>query len=135
MTYQDNGISFNDVKFHQGLAVGAIPLEIGGVSSPGLDDGDGIINVVDIDWNGAVLPNANITSGGSVTINANKTNVLKMLRAKVNASDPDSKTLIETYFIDGDKYSMDSTLNSQVNNNMNGQQLGELIIYENWTKQ
>jgi hypothetical protein len=68
MTYQDNGISFNDVKFHQGLAVGAIPLEIGGVSSPGLDGGDGIINVVDIDWNGAVLPNANITSGGSVTI-------------------------------------------------------------------
>jgi hypothetical protein len=68
MTYQDNGISFNDVKFRQGLAVGAIPLEIGGVSSPGLDNGDGIINVVDIDWNGAVLPNANITTGESVTI-------------------------------------------------------------------
>ena len=26
-------------------------------------------NSVDIDWNGAVLPNANLTTGGSVTIN------------------------------------------------------------------
>lgn len=76
-----------------------------------------------------------VNGGGSVTINANKTNVLKMLRSKVNPADPDSKTLIETYFVDGDKYSMDSTLDSQVNNNMKGQQLGELIIYENWTKQ
>ena len=68
MTYQDNGISFNDAKFQQGVPINIIPMEIGGASQPGLVEGNGIINVVDIDWNGAVLPNANITSGGSVTI-------------------------------------------------------------------
>ena len=76
-----------------------------------------------------------ISGGGSITVDANKADVMKMLRSKITVGDPDSATLIETYFIDGNKYSLDSTLTSEVNNNMQGQQIGELIIYENWTKQ
>lgn len=75
-----------------------------------------------------------ISGGGSITVSANKADVIKMLRCKA-AEDPDAKTLIETYFVDGEKYSLDSSLTSHVNNNMQGQQIGELIIYENWTKQ
>lgn len=89
------------------------------------------------DFSGIIICDGKIiiSGGGSITVDANKADVMKMLRSKITAGDPDSATLIETYFIDGNKYSLDSTLTSEVNNNMQGQQIGELIIYENWTKQ
>ena len=89
------------------------------------------------DFSGIIICDGKIiiSGGGSIAVDANKADVMKMLRSKITAGDPDSATLIETYFIDGNKYSLDSTLTSEVNNNMQGQQIGELIIYENWTKQ
>ena len=89
------------------------------------------------DFSGIIICDGKIiiSGGGSITVDANKADVMKMLRSNVTVGDPDSDTLIETYFIDGNKYSLDSSLTSEVNNNMHGQQIGELIIYENWTKQ
>ena len=43
-----------------------------GVDNVGAENGDPIstiVNGIEIDWDGAILPNANITTGGSVTIN------------------------------------------------------------------
>ena len=61
-----NGISFNSVK--NGVTqFSNWPLKLKNQVGP---DGDGgIINAVDIDWNGAVLPNGDIENGTSVTIN------------------------------------------------------------------
>lgn len=91
------------------------------------------------DFSGIIICDGKIviTGGGSINISPDKANVLKMLRAKADPDNPDSKTIIATYFINGDKYSMDSSLSLQTEatNSMYDQQLGKLIVYENWTKQ
>ena len=61
-----NGIEFNQVK-NIGLRLGSWPVLLQRQVGP--DSDGGVINAVDIDWNGAILPNANISTGGSVTIN------------------------------------------------------------------
>lgn len=82
-----------------------------------------------------------IESGVS-KVEPNKTLVLKTLRqeerdATGNVVDDGTGpvSLISKYFKNGDKYSMDTKLSGQVTNSMAGQSLGELIVYENWTKQ
>ena len=61
-----SGITFNQVKT-AGLKLGSWPIILNGQSGP--DEDGGSINAVDIDWNGAVLPNGDIENGTSVTIN------------------------------------------------------------------
>jgi hypothetical protein len=61
-----NGITFNSVKTGT-VKMGYWPITLQGQTGP--DDDGGIVNAVDIDWNGAVLPNGDIENGTSVTIN------------------------------------------------------------------
>ncbi len=61
-----NGITFNSVKT-SGLKMSSWPLYLNGQQGP--DEDGGIVNAVDIDWNGAVLPNSNTSFGTSITIN------------------------------------------------------------------
>ena len=60
------GIQFNQVKT-VGVATDQWPFRLSGQTGP--DEDGGVINAVDIDWNGAVLPNGDIENGTSVTIN------------------------------------------------------------------
>ena len=68
-TITQNGITFNKVinDDRAGVPFGQYPLHILGMTGP--DEDGGIINAIDIDWNGAVLPNGDIENGTSVTIN------------------------------------------------------------------
>lgn len=75
-----------------------------------------------------------IVKSGVKKITSDKSNVLKVLRSKESDA-ADAKSVIATYFINGDKYSMDSSLTGEVSNTMTGQQISDLIVYENWTKQ
>lgn len=75
-----------------------------------------------------------IVKNGVMKISSDKSNVLKILRSKESDA-ADAKSIIATYFINGDKYSMDSSLTGEAINTMTGQQISDLIVYENWTKQ
>jgi len=61
-----DGIKFNSIKT-DGVNYDQWPLILTGRQGP--DEDGGIVNAVDIDWNGAVLPNSNTTFGTSITIN------------------------------------------------------------------
>ena len=61
-----NVITFNNVKTG-GVATDQWPFIL--TNQQGPDEDGGVINAVDIDWNGAVLPNGDIENGTSVTIN------------------------------------------------------------------
>ena len=71
---------------------------------------------------------------GATQVVPNKELVLKMLGAK-ESEDENAMSLIAKYFKNGDKYSFDTSLKAEVTNTMAGQQIGELIVYENWAKQ
>lgn len=86
------------------------------------------------DFDGLIITDGMVVVDGGVTITPNKTNVLKMLRSKESA-DADAASLIATYFRNGDKYSMDTSLTGEVTNAMDVQQISDLIVYENWAKQ
>lgn len=75
-----------------------------------------------------------ILNNGVSQIMPNKTTVLKTLRQPETA-DPDAISLIAKYFKNGEKYSLDTKLSGEVTNSMAGQQMGELVVYENWAKQ
>ena len=76
-----------------------------------------------------------VTAHGPLhVVKPNKEKVLKMLRS-TDTMNPNALSLIAIYFIDGDKYSMNSSLTSQAEGTMKGQSMGELIEYENWAKQ
>jgi len=68
-SFTQNEITFNKYRTaSDGQAVSAAPVVVAG--QEGVDSNfGGIINAVDIDWNGAVLPDGNIQTAGSVTIN------------------------------------------------------------------
>ena len=66
--YNQNGINFNNVK-DGALTTGSFPIWTGQV---GVDEFGGIINVVDIDWNGAEVTGAkstNLAQDNPTTIN------------------------------------------------------------------
>ncbi len=63
-----NGIEFNTVKQY-GNFVSAGPLRIQGLDGTDPDDGTGIINAVDIDWNGMVLGDKTINTTGELLSN------------------------------------------------------------------
>jgi len=65
----NSGIVFSNVKT-SGVRINGGPIIVDGLS-PGTDPdgGTGIVQMYDVDWNGAVLPDANLTTAGSVTIN------------------------------------------------------------------
>lgn len=68
-TFKQNGITFTAL---QGAIkpAGKISMAANGTfSDAGTDGVEPFVNVVDIDWNGAVLPDGNIQTAGSVTIN------------------------------------------------------------------
>ena len=60
------GIQFNQVKT-VGISLDQWPIHLSGQT--GSDEDGGVVNAVDIDWNGAVLPNGNHETGSSSTIN------------------------------------------------------------------
>ncbi len=55
-TYTDSksNVTFNKTK-NVGLKVSGGPILINGLTGTDPDDGTGIVNAIDIDWNGAVL--------------------------------------------------------------------------------
>jgi hypothetical protein len=63
-----NGIEFNNVKQY-GNFVSAGPLRIQGLDGTDLDDGTGIINAVEIDWNGAQVAGKTLNTIGEVLSN------------------------------------------------------------------
>ena len=75
-----------------------------------------------------------ILDSGVNIIQPDKALVLKTLR-QMESEEADAKSLIAKYFKDGDKYSMDTQLSTHASNTMDGQSLGDLIVYENWAKQ
>ena len=89
------------------------------------------------DFEGLIITDGKIIiENGTSSIKPNKEKVLKMLRTtESSALVADPTTLIARYFIDGEKYSMDSSLTGQVTSTMKGQTMGDLIEYENWAKQ
>ena len=95
MTYTNNGIAFNNVKEY-GVKLTSGPLLINGLTGTDPDDGQGIINAIDIDWNGAEVEDNIIinTTGDLLNWIKNKSG---------NSSDIDSEKLaqiqdtIETY--------------------------------------
>lgn len=50
-----NGVYFNNYKNRGGQTIGGGPIRINGQQGP--DEDGGIINAVDIDWNGAQVGN------------------------------------------------------------------------------
>ena len=63
-----NGIEFNNVKQYGNFVSGG-PLRIQGLDGTDPDDGTGIINVVDIDWNGASICNQTVNTTGQLLSN------------------------------------------------------------------
>jgi len=63
-----NGIAFTNVKTG-GIKISSNPINVNGLSSTDPDDGSGILNIVNIDWNGAIIPNGDLANGTSKTIN------------------------------------------------------------------
>lgn len=87
------------------------------------------------DFEGLIITDGKIIiESGTTSVKPNKEKVLKMLRS-TDTTNPNALSLIAIYFIDGDKYSMVSSLTSQASGTMKGQSMGELIEYENWAKQ
>ena len=66
MIQEQNGITFNSYKTSS-KKFSVNPLTLPNQIGP--DEDGGIVNAVDIDWNGAVLPQSDISNGGSLTIN------------------------------------------------------------------
>ena len=69
-TFTQNGIQFNTTnsnsigktkKFYNG--------NNGDFGDANTDGVEPFVNAVEIDWNGGVLPNSDITAGGQITIN------------------------------------------------------------------
>ena len=85
-------------------------------------------------FDGLVITDGKIVVDGGVTITPNKADVLKVLRAK-ESTDADAASLIATYFRNGDKYSMDTSLTGEATNTGVEQKMSDLIVYENWAKQ
>lgn len=73
---EQSGISFNSVKSGF-LKMSNLPLSCAHGNGPD-EDGYGIINVVDIDWNGAVLKDADLENKSDVTLN-NSGDLLKLI--------------------------------------------------------
>ena len=68
-TFIQNGITFTASQGKIKL-LGKISSGLNGsFTDAGTDGVEPFVNVVDIDWNGAVLPDGNIQTAGSVTIN------------------------------------------------------------------
>ena len=77
-----------------------------------------------------------VFDSGVANIVPNKALVLKTLRQmESEVIEADTKSLIARYFKNGEMYSLDTKLSGEVTNSLSGQSMGELIVYENWTKQ
>ena len=76
-----NGITFNSVKT-AGVSMGQWPIYLSGQQGP--DEDGGVINAVDIDWNGAVLTNSNTSFGTSITINTTGEIIRGTLKKVIN---------------------------------------------------
>lgn len=86
------------------------------------------------DFDGLLITDGKVILDGATQVVPNKEMVLKMLSAKESDAE-NAMSLIAKYFRNGDKYSFDTSLKAEVTNTMAGQQIGELIVYENWAKQ
>ena len=62
---EQNNIIFNSVKDKGGVTVGTGPIRINGQNSFG-ENSKGIVNAVDIDWNGAQVDNNTINTTGEI---------------------------------------------------------------------
>lgn len=94
--------------------------------------------VIEKDFSGLIICDGKITvKNGVSVIKPDKSTVLRLLRMTEDSSVPEEeqKTLIATYFVNGDQYSLDSRMSSEVESSGMGQNMGSLIIYENWRKQ
>lgn len=84
-----NGITYNNVKVNQGLALSTGPINIAGLVGTDPDDGTGIINAIDIDWNGAelesLIKNKTVKNKlSNLTINTTS-DLLKLIVELINA--------------------------------------------------
>ena len=86
------------------------------------------------DFKGLLISDGKVTVSGAAKVEPDKNTVLRVLRGK-ESSDEDAISLIAMYFKNGSQYSMDTMLSGEVMNSSAGQQMGELIVYENWAKQ
>lgn len=68
-TFTLNGIQFTATKAPQQLPNKYGNGKNGDFEDAGTDGVKPFVNAVEIDWNGAVLPNSDITAGGQITIN------------------------------------------------------------------
>lgn len=85
-------------------------------------------------FQGLIICDGKIIINGASEVKQSKLDVLQLLREKESA-DADAMSLIARYFINGDRYSMDTSLSGTATNTMTSQKMGDLIVYENWAKQ
>lgn len=86
------------------------------------------------DFKGLLISDGKVTVVNAAKITPDKSTVLKVLRARESNAEG-AVSLIAKYFKNGSQYSMDSMLSGEVFNSSAGQQMSELIVYENWAKQ
>ena len=75
-----NGITFTSYKDRGGQTIGANPIRVNGLQGVDSEDG-GIINVVDIDWNGAQVNGATIDTTGQLL------NIIAELQNRLDAAE------------------------------------------------
>lgn len=100
-TYECNDILFNNVKT-SGIKLSSGPLIINGLTGTDPDDNSGIINAIDIDWNGAelssLITNDNIKSKlSNLTINTTS-DLLKLIIELANNINVQNEPKNELYF-------------------------------------
>jgi len=86
MEYINSNITFNNVK-DKGVKLSAGPLLINGLTGTDPDDGTGIVNAIDIDWNGAEV-------GENIIINTTG-ELLNWIKSNIGGSNIDNEKLAE----------------------------------------
>ncbi len=89
---------------------------------------------VKADYNGIIIAKGTITIDNGVSkIASNKELLRKILQAKVDNTDPNSKSIVEQFFINGENYVLEQVDSSSLGDSEYAD-YARCISYENWTK-
>ncbi len=90
--------------------------------------------VLEQNFSGVVIARGKVTVAAGVNrITGNQEDLYKVLKCKINPSDENSKTLIEHYFRDGERYILDESSDAIVTD-ADYISYADLVTYEEWTK-
>lgn len=90
--------------------------------------------VLEQDFSGVVIARGTVTVTENVRrISGNQEALYKILRSKLDSENPDSETILNHYFRDGNLYILDSPIDAAVTDG-DYVSYAELVTYEDWTK-